>query len=79
MTDDGAWVLAEPYATQLQEVKNAATKAWHAALISELAPMCPRYTAQELSDELQHRNNTRSDGKVPLLDEFIVEALTGDL
>ena len=37
------------------------------------------YTAQELSDELVKRNREREDGKVVLFDEFILEALSGDL
>ena len=39
---------------------------------------CP-YTAQELTDELVRRNEARSEGKVIVFEEFILEALSGDL
>ena len=78
MTGDGEFELNEPYATYLQECKAIATKAWHDAAIIYLAEHSP-YTPQELSDELLRRNREREDGKVQLFDEFIVEALSGDL
>ena len=78
MTDTGEFELAEPYRTQLEECKVAATRAWHAAAIAYLAEHSP-YTAQELSDELVKRNREREDGKVVVFDEFILEALSGDL
>ncbi len=78
MSEDGEFELSEPYATQLVECKAAATRAWHAAAVAYLAEHSP-YTAQELSDELLKRNRVREDGKVALFDEFILEALSGDL
>lgn len=78
MTEAGEFELAEPYRTQLEECKVAATRAWHAAAIAYLAEHSP-YTAQELSDELVKRNREREDGKVVVFDEFILEALSGDL
>ena len=78
MTDEGSFELQEPYKSLLEEAKVTATRAWHAALIGFLEPRSP-YTAQELSDELVHRNSVRADGKVDLFDEFVLEALSGDL
>ena len=78
MNDDGSFELQEPYRTQLAEAKEAATRGWHAALIEYLEPRCP-YTAQELTDELVKRNGAREEGKTVIFEEFILEALSGDL
>ena len=78
MDDDGNFELQEPYATWLTEARVAATQAWAAALIGYLEPRCP-YTAEELKDELLRRNRERDDGKVMVFEEFVLEALSGDL
>lgn len=78
MTEEGEFELNEPYATQLTEARVAATQAWTAALIGYLEPRCP-YTAEELKDELLRRNRERDDGKVMVFEEFVLEALSGDL
>lgn len=77
MTDDGEFELNEPYKTQLEEATVAATRGWHSALVAYLEPRCP-YTAKELTDELLRRNQ-RDEGKVMVFDEFVLEALSGDL
>ena len=76
--DDGRFELQEPYRTMLVEAKVASTTAWHAALIEYLEPRCP-YSAQELTDELLRRNDERPDGKMMVFEEFVLEALSGDL
>lgn len=78
MDDNGEFHLEEPYRTWLQEAKLASTRAWHEALIEYLEPRCP-YTAQELSDELVRRNEQRDGAKVLVFEEFVLEALSGDL
>jgi hypothetical protein len=78
MNEDGSWELQEPYRTQLVEARLAATRAWTEALIGYLEPRCP-YTAQELADELVRRNEQRDEGKVMIFEEFVIEALSGDL
>ena len=78
MTEDGEFELNEPYKTQLTEARVAATQAWTAALIAYLEPRCP-YTGEELKDELLKRNREREDGKVMVFEEFVLEALSGDL
>lgn len=78
MSEEGEFELQEPYATQLTECKMLATGAWHAAAIGYLADRSP-YSAQQLTDELIKRNEQRADGKVELFDEFVLEALSGDL
>ena len=77
MTDDGEFELNEPYATQLEEARVTASQAWATALIGYLEPRCP-YTATELKDELLRRNK-RDEGKVLIFEEFVLEALSGDL
>lgn len=78
MTDEGEFELNEPYKTQLEECRVFCTRAWHQALVEYLVPRCP-YSAQELTDELLRRNSTRDDGKVMVFEEFVLEALSGDL
>lgn len=78
MDENGEFHLEEPYSTWLVECKVAATQAWHAALVEYLEPRCP-YTAQELTDELLYRNSTREGGKMMVFEEFVLEALSGDL
>lgn len=77
MHDDGSFELQEPYATWLQEAKVESTRGWASALVAYLEPKCP-YTAQELIDELLERNE-RKEGKVMIFEEFVLEALSGDL
>lgn len=78
MHDDGTFELQEPYKTWLREAREESTLAWHAALIAYLEPRCP-YTAKELSDELVRRNEQREGAKVMVFEEFVLEALSGDL
>ena len=78
LNDDWSFELQEPYKTQLQEARVASTQAWTAGLIEYLEPRCP-YTAQELVDELLRRNEERDDAKVSVFEEFVLEALSGDL
>lgn len=77
MHEDGTFELCEPYRTWLSEAKIASTKGWAEALIGYLEPRC-QYDAQELTDELLRRNE-RKDGKLTVFEEFVLEALSGDL
>ena len=76
--DDGSFELVEPYKTWLQECKLAGTQAWVEAIVTYLEPKCP-YSAQELVDELTRRNEQREGGKVDVFEEYVLEALAGDL
>ena len=78
MNENGEFHLEEPYRTWLEEAKIASTKGWYAALVEYLEPRCP-YTAQQLSDELIRRNEQREGAKVLVFEEFVLEALSGDL
>lgn len=77
MTEDGEFVLMEPYATKLREAKTAATAGWIAALLQYLVGQCP-YTADELKDSLLERCN-ENVAPSEIVNEFVLEALGGDL
>ena len=76
--DNGEFELMEPYATLLFEAKIESTRGWADALVAYLEPRCP-YTAEELAAELVRRNRERTDGALDTFEEFVLEALGGDL
>ena len=78
MHEDGTFELTEPYGTWLRECKLTGTAAWVGAVIGYLEPRSP-YNAEELKDELLRRNSEREEGKVDVFEEFVLEALSGDL
>ena len=78
MTDEGEFILNEPYATYLVEAKLHATHGWRESLYAYLVPKCP-YTRDELNAEMLRRVEERDCSAMELLDEFVLEALGGDL
>lgn len=78
MTEDGQWILAEPYKTHLTNAKLLATKAWMDALVGYLAKNTA-YDEEQLCEELLRRKRTDDMPAPELLDEFVIEALEGDL
>lgn len=78
MTDEGEFEINEPYKTMLQEVRVFASQAWTGAVVSYLAAHSD-YGEQELASELVRRNSERDGEKVPIFEEFVLEALSGDL
>lgn len=77
MTDEGEFVLQEPYKTQLEEAKLHATLGWREGLIGYLEPRTI-YTREELHSELLRRVDEGLD-PFEMLDEFVLEALDSDL
>lgn len=77
MTEEGEFVLMEPYATKLKEAKAIATGAWITALLQYLVEQCP-YTVDELKDSLLERCNEDVEPN-EIVNEFVLEALGGDL
>jgi len=75
--DTGEFTLNEPYRTMLEEARIEATRGWYAGLVRYLVPRCP-YTEEQLRAELLKRNE-RPEGKVPIFEQFVLEALSGDL
>lgn len=78
MTADGEFELAEEYKTRLLEAKLAAAKGWRDALYEYLAPLCP-YSTEQLNAEMMRRVVERDCSPMELVDEFVIEALSGDL
>lgn len=77
LNDDGSFELQQPYAELLAEARVEATNGWATALIVFLANHSP-YSPEELKNALLERNE-RGDDPNDTVNEFILEALTGDL
>lgn len=78
MTDEGEFVLMEPYKTQLKEARLTATAAWTSALLEYLAQRTD-YDAETLKDELLRRCQEEGLSAMEIVEEFVLEALGGDL
>lgn len=78
LTDEGEFVLAEPYKTQLVEARVVATEAWTRALLEYLAERSI-YDAETLKNELLRRCNEEGLSAMEIVEEFVLEALGGDL
>ena len=78
LTDDGEFVQAEEYATQLQEARTVATNAWASAMLEYLSERTV-YTPDELAGELVRRCDEEGMQASEIVDEFVLEALSGDL
>lgn len=78
MTDEGEFILNEPYKSQLIECKLGATSAWQDNIFSYLAERTP-YTVEQMKDELNRRVDVSNMKPTELVDTFIIEALAGDL
>lgn len=77
MTDEGEFVLAEPYASELAKVKRDAMNAWVRSVVTELASVTG-YGERELACEFQRRC-TRDDAPMEIVDAFVIEAMEGEL
>lgn len=77
MKENGEFVLQEPYRTQLKEAKLYATHGWREGLFAYLVPIT-RYTRDELNTALLKKADEGMD-PFEMLDEFVLEALDGDL
>lgn len=78
MTEDGEFILMEPFKTQLQEARLTATAAWTSAIINYLAEHS-QYDPEFLRDELLRRCREEGMSAVEIVDEYVLEALGGDL
>ena len=77
MTDDGEFILMEPYKTMLLEAKLIATNGWVQAIVGYLSEKSG-YSKEELKDSLLKRNEEGLSAE-ETVNEFILEALGGDL
>lgn len=78
LTDEGEFVLDEEYAEQLQEARLIATAAWSDALIGYCAERSS-YAPDFLKDELLRRCQEEGMQATDIVEEFVLEALSGDL
>lgn len=78
MTDEGEFVLMEPYKTQLHEARMAATAAWTQAMLAYLAEHTG-YSPEFMRDELVRRCTEAGMTADEIVNEFVLEALGGDL
>ena len=78
MNDDCEFELAEPYNSMLFECKLLATKAWRDTILDYLEPRTI-YTREQLKDGLMYRNDKTDMHPTERVNEFILEALGGDL
>lgn len=78
MTEDGQWILAEPYKTHLANAKLLATKAWVDEIMGYLAENTD-YDEEQLLEELLRRKRTDNLPIPEMIDEFVIEAFEGDL
>ena len=78
MTEEGEFVLMEPYKTQLMEARLTATAAWSSAMLDYLVENS-MYDFETLKDELLRRCNEEGMSAMEVVDEFVLEALGGDL
>lgn len=77
LTDEGEWVLEEPYTTMLMEAKIGATRAWTGAMLEYLVERT-EYEPEFLKDELLRRCKENME-PTAIIEEFVLEALSGDL
>jgi hypothetical protein len=77
MTEEGEFELNEPYATMLVEARVGATQAWTGYMLEYLADHTT-YEVEFLKDELLRRC-TEDMPASAIVDEFVLEALSGDL
>ena len=78
LTDDGEFVLDERYAEQLREARVRATAAWTQAMLEYLGERTD-YDVEFLRDELVRRCQEEGLAATEIVDEFVLEALGGDL
>lgn len=78
MTEDGEFVLNEPYASKLEEAKSVATFAWTAAMMEWLSDETG-YNEELLLDEFVRRAKLEGRSPMEIVESFVIEALEGNL
>lgn len=78
MTEEGEFVLNEPYKTKLFEAKHVASTAWRRAICEYLAQNT-HYTVEKMDAEFVRRVQEEGMSPVEIVDEFVIEALEGNL
>ena len=78
MTENGEFVLNEPYASKLDEAKTVATHAWTAAMMEWLSNETG-YDKEDLLHEFVRRAKLEGRQPMEIVDSFVIEALEGNL
>lgn len=78
MTEDGEFILNEPYATMLHECKLEAAIAFQGAAFRYIAERT-NYTEEQLADEFKRYAMKEDMPHIERMDQFVVRALEGDL
>lgn len=78
MTEEGEFVLNEPYASKLDEAKTIATQAWMAAMMEWLSNETG-YNKEELLEEFVRRAKLEGRAPMDIVESFVIEALEGNL
>lgn len=78
MTDDGEWILNEPYKTMLDECKIEATNAFNDAMFAYVSERTD-YEVPELYEMFVSYAMKSELPPMERADQFIVRALEGDL
>lgn len=78
MTEDGEFVLNEPYATMLAECKLEATMAFQRAAFAYIAEHTG-YAEEQLAEEFKRYAMKDDMPHIERMDQFVVRALEGDL
>lgn len=78
MTEWGEWELNEPFKSEVERIKKAATDGFNEVLFEELVKVSP-YTAAQLETEYIRRCVAKKQVGTDLVTSYIVEAMTGQL
>lgn len=78
MTEEGEWILAEPYASEVARIRAAVTEDFNTRLCEEVARISP-YGYDELMKEYVRRVCTIDDAPIDKFTSFIVDAMSGQL
>lgn len=78
MTEEGEWLLNEPYASEVARIKRDVTVAFNELLFEEVSRIS-QYETDELRDEYVRMVQEREQYPSDLVTSFIVEAMSGQL
>lgn len=78
MNDNGEFVLSDEYRRHLDTVKSMASQAWMATVYDYLARYTV-YTQSQLNESFLDRVSKKGCSPQEAVDEFIIEALEGNL
>ena len=78
MTDEGEFILNEPYSSILAEAKKRATQAWIDTMMDYLSGET-EYDSEFLLEEFSRRAGKANMPPLEIVNSFVIEALEGTL